>query len=194
MRTKYQATQGNPVEIDIGKIMREIEKRSGPAEILSFKHSGINIRNNVKLMVDMEELQLVAAEIHRTADPSKLSRKPVHRGQGMTQAGINNLIKIRNEGTPVEATHFLSCDRTLEVAKTFVDRYQPGERAVLFQIWGYSNVRLRPNLKVRDEDETVFAPGAKFLVKKMGESPLTGNIVVHLEEIAQTSKAVPLPY
>jgi hypothetical protein len=189
------AMRGENSTLSITEVMEEIEKRSGSEEISSLKRAGTDIKTDMKLFADKDQLQLVADDIYMRADPSKISVEPVHRGQGMTPNGLKKLIALWKEGTPIQATHFLSCDKKLQVAKEFAGRcIEEKERPVLFQIWGYSNVGLRPHIAVVNESETFFTPKAEFLIKNIGFSPVTGNTVVHLKEIAPTKKAVPLPY
>jgi hypothetical protein len=192
------ATRGSKLNVNVTQIMNEIGRRHPPEAIARYKpaiKTGESLKLDMEIFATKDNLQRVAAQIYGRATSSTPSGKRVHRGQGMTPRGVDKLIALRQSGTAVKATHFLSCDDDLETAKEFAGQYDKHkEEPVLFQIRGFSNARLRPYMDVLGESETFFTPHANFQIDLIGKGQDTGYTIVRLTEIAPTKNAVPLPY
>ncbi|MDB5988818.1 MAG: arginine ADP-ribosyltransferase family protein [Herbaspirillum sp.] len=186
------------VKVTVPQVMNEIGRRHPPEAIARYKpdkKTGESLKLDMEIFATKDNLQRVAAQIYGRAPSSTPSGKRVHRGQGMTPLGVNKLIALRRSGTAVQATHFLSCDDDLETAKEFAGQYDKHkEEPVLFQIRGFSNVRLRPYMDVLGESETLFTPHATFQIDLVGKGQDTGYTIVRLTEIAPTENAVSMPY
>ena len=192
------AMRGSEFNVSVPKVMNEVGRRHPLEAIASYKpgiKKGESLKLEMEIFATKDHLQRVAAEMYGRARSSTPSGKRVQRGQGMTPQGVNKLMALRKSGTPVQATHFLSCDDNLETAKEFAGQYDKHtEEPVLFQIRGFSNVRLRPYMDVLGESETLFTPHATFQIDLVGKGQDTGYTIVRLTEIAPTKNAVPMPY
>jgi hypothetical protein len=192
------AMRGSEFSAGVSQVMNEIGRRHPPEDIARYKpgkRTGESLKLDMEIFATKDNLQRVAAEIYGRAPSSTPSGKRVHRGQGMTPRGVDKLIALRQSGTAVKATHFLSCDDDIETAKEFAGQYDKHkEEPVLFQFQGFSNARLRPYMDVLGESETFFTPHATFQIDEIGKGHDTGYTIVRLTEIAPTKNAVPLPY
>jgi hypothetical protein len=190
-----QVMRGKPWDLSITKVMAEIGKRNGEQDISSYKKGGIDIKGEMKSLAAKAEILRVADDIYARTKLLKLSPEHVHRGQGMTSAGVDQLITLWKAGIPVKATHFLSCDKDIKVAQSFAKNCSEGkEEPVLFQIRGFSNVRLRSHLEVSGESESLFTPHATFKIDQIATGKNTGQLIVRLTEIPQAANTVLLPY
>ncbi|MDB5774923.1 MAG: hypothetical protein JWP38_1056 [Herbaspirillum sp.] len=189
------AMRGDKLKLSIREVISEIGRRNGEEEILSYKRAKVDLEFDMEQLATKSNLLRVADEIYAQADPAKLSAHRIYRGQGMTSAGIDKLMDLWDSGTPVKATHFLSCDKNSETALLFANNLIKGvEEPVLFQILGFSNTRLSPYMSVLGETESLFSPHATFKIEQIGKGKNTGCYVVKLTEISRTETAQAMPY
>lgn len=194
------AARGDELKISISDVIGEIGRRHGEETVSSYKKAGTDLKTDMKILATKDNLQRVADAMYASADPAKLSDKEIFRGQGMTPAGVDKLFDLWKQGTPVKATHFLSCDKDFKTALGFTRNCgQRREEPVLFQIKSFSNKSLRPYADVLGETETLFTPHATFNIAdikegKNKEGKKTGLLIVKLKEIPQTENSVLLPY
>lgn len=124
-----------------------------------------------------------------------------HRGQGMTDKGINQLIeqfntdKNNNDVTVYKAGQFFSTSTISKVASDFAKRSDDDVK-VLFKVTGNSSHSLvvRGGLQFENkEGEKLYSPLANFKVTNISRSS-DGMYHVGLQEVAQTKTATALPY
>lgn len=127
-----------------------------------------------------------------------------HRGQGMTQSGIDTLIsqfiadvKYKTE-TVYQPGQFFSTSADKNVASNFAECSQDAVK-VLFKVIGNSGNGLYVGDGLsfdNDESEKLYSPMANFIVtavsKGSKESSITYNIT--LKEVPKVNKALILPY
>lgn len=124
-----------------------------------------------------------------------------HRGQGMTDNGINKLIeqfnidKNNNNKTVYSAGQFFSTSTMSKVASDFAERSNDDVK-VMFKVTGNSSHSLvvRGGLQFENkEGEKLYSPLANFKVTNISKSA-DGIYHVALQEVPQTKNATPLPY
>ncbi|CNH87147.1 NAD:arginine ADP-ribosyltransferase [Yersinia aldovae] len=121
-----------------------------------------------------------------------------HRGQGMTQDGINKLItQFKNDsvGSVYKLGQFFSTSKDVGVAKNFADRTGDSVK-IMFEVKGNSGrgIAVSGGLKFENnEREVLYSPLAKFAVTDIKGNNSTGY-TIKLNEVEQNTKAKLLPY
>ncbi|HDL6511139.1 TPA: hypothetical protein PXI76_003485 [Yersinia enterocolitica] len=121
-----------------------------------------------------------------------------HRGQGMTQDGINKLITQFNNdraGSVYKLGQFFSTSKEVNVAKAFADRTGDSVK-IMFEVKGNSGrgIVVSGGLKFENnEREVLYSPLAKFAVTDIKGSNAKGY-TIKLNEVEQDTKAKLLPY
>ncbi|CNK45028.1 ADP-ribosyltransferase domain-containing protein [Yersinia enterocolitica] len=121
-----------------------------------------------------------------------------HRGQGMTQDGINKLITQFNNdraGSVYKLGQFFSTSKEVNVAKAFADRTGDSVK-IMFEVKGNSGrgIVVSGGLKfANNEREVLYSPLAKFAVTDIKGSNAKGY-TIKLNEVEQDTKAKLLPY
>lgn len=121
-----------------------------------------------------------------------------HRGQGMTQDGINKLItqfENGSAGSVYKLGQFFSTSKDVGVAKDFADRTGDSVK-IMFEVKGNSGrgIAVSGGLKFENnEREVLYSPLAKFAVTSIKGDNSTGY-TIKLNEVKQDTKAKLLPY
>ncbi|EPZ8124925.1 ADP-ribosyltransferase domain-containing protein [Yersinia enterocolitica] len=121
-----------------------------------------------------------------------------HRGQGMTQDGINKLITEFNNdsaGSVYKLGQFFSTSKDVGVAKDFADRTEDSVK-IMFEVKGNSGrgIAVSGGLKFENnEREVLYSPLANFAVTDIRGDGAKGY-TIKLNEVEQDTKAKLLPY
>ncbi|WP_260503312.1 ADP-ribosyltransferase domain-containing protein [Yersinia enterocolitica] len=121
-----------------------------------------------------------------------------HRGQGMTQDGINKLITQFNNdsaGSVYKLGQFFSTSKNAGVAKDFADRTGDSVK-IMFEVKGNSGrgIAVSNGLKFENnEREVLYSPLACFAVTDIKGDNSKGY-TIKLNEVGQDTKAKLLPY
>ncbi|HHB1475119.1 TPA: ADP-ribosyltransferase domain-containing protein [Yersinia enterocolitica] len=121
-----------------------------------------------------------------------------HRGQGMTQDGIDKLMsqfKSDRAGSVYKLGQFFSTSKEVNVAKAFADRTGDSVK-IMFEVKGNSGrgIVVSGGLKFENnEREVLYSPLAKFAVTDIKGSNAKGY-TIKLNEVEQDTKAKLLPY
>ncbi|HDL8434778.1 hypothetical protein A6J63_006545 [Yersinia enterocolitica] len=121
-----------------------------------------------------------------------------HRGQGMTQDGIDKLMsqfKSDRAGSVYKLGQFFSTSKEVNVAKAFANRTGDSVK-IMFEVKGNSGrgIVVSGGLKFENnEREVLYSPLAKFAVTDIKGSNAKGY-TIKLNEVEQDTKAKLLPY
>ncbi|HII2982277.1 TPA: ADP-ribosyltransferase domain-containing protein [Yersinia enterocolitica] len=121
-----------------------------------------------------------------------------HRGQGMTQDGIDKLMsqfKSDRAGSVYKLGQFFSTSKEVGVAKDFADRTGDSVK-IMFEVKGNSGrgIVVSGGLKFENnEREVLYSPLANFAVTDIKGNNAKGY-TIKLNEVEQDTKAKLLPY
>lgn len=129
------------------------------------------------------------------------SKTTSHRGQGMTQGGIDKLITQFNNdraGSVYKLGQFFSTSKDVDVADGFADRRTEDSVRVMFEVRGNSGrgIVVLNGLKFENsEREVLYSPLASFKVTSIKGEPSKGY-TIKISEVTPNneSKAKLLPY
>lgn len=194
---RYQfgnATEGG--QLSGGKVLAEYENVHGNN---IFSKGNAELKNNIKSNSShLAELTKASAKALYTPRKENIV---THRGQGMTDNGINSLIeqfntdKKGNSETVYKLGQFFSTSTLPKVASGFAERSNDDVK-VMFKVTGNSSHSLvvRDGLQFENkEGEKLYSPLANFKVTNISKSA-SGVYQIALQEVPQTKNAAVLPY
>ncbi|WP_227732202.1 ADP-ribosyltransferase domain-containing protein [Yersinia proxima] len=191
---RYQFGSANqPVKLNGNKVIAEYVKTHGDSIF-----SGGNAPIKSAIQFHCSNLSTLVKDVAKAWYTPTDTKTTSHRGQGMTQDGINKLItQFKNDsaGSVYKLGQFFSTSKDVGVAKDFADRTGDSVK-IMFEVKGNSGrgIVVSNGLKFENnEREVLYSPLACFAVTNIKGNDSKGY-TIKLNEVGQDTKAKLLPY